>query len=78
MDAGKILYELTYTEGLPTEALKAASAQRAEMVPLFVQEIELSLPSTRKHGPNRHRSSSFSTSSASGGRNPLTGPWRAC
>jgi hypothetical protein len=40
MDAGKILYELTYAEGLPTEALKAASAQRAEMVPLFVQEIE--------------------------------------
>src|SRR6202047_1350277 len=40
MDAGKILYELTYAEGLPREALKAASAQRAEMVPLFVQEIE--------------------------------------
>src|SRR5260370_38696513 len=42
MDAAKILHELTYAEGLPTEALKAASAQRAEMVPLFVfvQEIE--------------------------------------
>jgi hypothetical protein len=40
MDAGKILYELTYAEGLPAEALKAASAQRVEMVPLFVQEIE--------------------------------------
>jgi hypothetical protein len=40
MDAGKILHELTYAEGLPAEALKAASAQRVEMVPLFVQEIE--------------------------------------
>jgi hypothetical protein len=40
MDAGKILYELTYAEGLPAEALKAASAQRVDMVPLFVQEIE--------------------------------------
>ena len=28
MDAAKILHELTYAEGLPREALKAASAQR--------------------------------------------------
>jgi hypothetical protein len=40
MNAGKILHQLTYVEGLPTEALKAASDQRVEMVPLFVQEIE--------------------------------------
>ena len=40
MDAGKILHQLTYAEGLPREALKAASAQRAEMLPLFLQEIE--------------------------------------
>ena len=40
MEPEKILHELTYAEGLPKEALKAASAQRAEMVPLFVQEIE--------------------------------------
>jgi len=40
MDAAKILYELTYAEGLPTEALRAASDQRVDMVPLFVQEIE--------------------------------------
>jgi hypothetical protein len=40
MDAGKILHQLTYAEGLPTEALKAASDQRVEMVPLFVREIE--------------------------------------
>src|SRR5438477_12266777 len=40
MDAAKILHELTYAEGLPTKALKAASDQRAEMVRLFVQEIE--------------------------------------
>jgi hypothetical protein len=40
MDVGKILHELTYAEGLPKEALNAASAQRVDMVPLFVQEIE--------------------------------------
>ena len=40
MDVGKILHELTYAEGLPKEALKAGSAQRVEMLPLFVEEIE--------------------------------------
>jgi hypothetical protein len=34
MDAGKILHELTHIDGLPREALKAASAQRSEMVPV--------------------------------------------
>ena len=40
MEPGKILHELTYAEGLPREALKAASAQRGEMVSLFLEEIE--------------------------------------
>jgi hypothetical protein len=40
MDAEAILHELTYAEGLPREALKAATAQRDEMLPLFVQQIE--------------------------------------
>jgi Protein of unknown function (DUF1186)/SEC-C motif len=40
MDAQAILRELTYAEGLPREALKAASARRGEMVPLFLDEIE--------------------------------------
>ena len=40
MEPEKILYELTFAEGLPREALKAASDQRVEMVPLFVREIE--------------------------------------
>jgi hypothetical protein len=40
MDAAKILHELTYAEGLPREALKAASAQRGEMLSLFLDEIE--------------------------------------
>ena len=40
MEPEKILHELTYADGLPREALKAASAQRSEMVPLFVEEIE--------------------------------------
>src|ERR1700757_4104949 len=40
MDLAKILHELTYAEGLPKEALKAATAQREEMLPLFIEEIE--------------------------------------
>jgi uncharacterized protein len=40
MDAGTILHELTHAESLPRDALKAASMQRVEMVPVFVQEIE--------------------------------------
>ena len=40
MDADAILLEFTYAQGLPREALKAASAQRAEMLPLFLNEIE--------------------------------------
>jgi Protein of unknown function (DUF1186)/SEC-C motif len=40
MDAQAILHELTHAGGLPRLALKAASAQRDEMLPLFVQEIE--------------------------------------
>src|SRR5437899_10056017 len=40
MDAQAILHELAHAAGLPREALKAASAQRGEMVPLFLREIE--------------------------------------
>jgi uncharacterized protein len=40
MEPEKILHELTYAEGLPREALKAASAQRVEMLALFFSEIE--------------------------------------
>src|SRR5207237_2507725 len=35
-----ILHELTHAAGVPREALKAASAQRGDMVPLFLEEIE--------------------------------------
>jgi hypothetical protein len=40
MEPGKILHELTYAEGLSKEALKAASAQRVEMLPHLIEEIE--------------------------------------
>ena len=40
MDATAIIRELTQIESLPWEALKAASAQRAEMVPVLLKEIE--------------------------------------
>jgi hypothetical protein len=34
-DVRAIIHELRQAEGLPKEALKAASAQRVEMVPVF-------------------------------------------
>lgn len=40
MDPGAILHELTQAEGLPREALTAASEQRVEMLPIFLGEIE--------------------------------------
>lgn len=40
MDAAAILHELTHAEGLQKEALRAASERRAEMTPLFLDEIE--------------------------------------
>ena len=75
MDAAKILHELTYAEGLPREALKAASAQRGEMLPLFLEEIETYLALEPAARANRRRCSSSFTCSASGGRRLLIGPW---
>jgi hypothetical protein len=40
MHAREILDQLTHAEGLPREALQAACAQRAEMVPRFLAAIE--------------------------------------
>ena len=75
MDTGAILRELTHAEGLPKEALKAATAQRVEMLPLFLNEIEAYLALGLLHGQSRHRSFSSSICSASGGKRPLIGPW---
>jgi hypothetical protein len=40
MDAADILNELTDAEGLPKLAIAAASEQRAEIVPVFLREID--------------------------------------
>lgn len=40
MDPAAILHELTYATGLPRAALLAASAQRAELLPKFLDIIE--------------------------------------
>ena len=40
MDAAEIIAQLTYSEGLPKEALAAASTRRAELVPRFIREID--------------------------------------
>jgi Protein of unknown function (DUF1186)/SEC-C motif len=40
MDPAAILNQLTHRTGLPRAALQAASAQRAEIVPVFLREID--------------------------------------
>ena len=40
MEPAAILDELVRSEDLPREALRAAAERRADMVPLFVAEIE--------------------------------------
>jgi hypothetical protein len=40
MEPAAILDQLTHAEDLPKEALRAASDRRADMVPLFVEQIE--------------------------------------
>jgi len=53
MNAEAILHGLTYAEGLPRAALKAASERRAEMLPLFLDELEayLALEPTARGKP---------------------------
>jgi hypothetical protein len=46
MDADAILHELTHAEGLPKATLAAASEQRAEMAPLFLDAIDSYLAAT--------------------------------
>ncbi len=48
MHAAAIVHELTHADGLPKAALHAATAQRAEMLPVFHREIDsyLALDST--------------------------------
>lgn len=40
MDATEIIDQLTHAEALPKAALRAASEQRVEIVPVFLQEID--------------------------------------
>jgi hypothetical protein len=40
MDAAEVLDQLTHADGLPKAALQAASAQRAEIAPIFLREID--------------------------------------
>lgn len=54
MDAAEILDQLTCADGLPKATLQAASAQRVEMVPIFLREIDsyLALESTDRAKPS--------------------------
>ncbi len=40
MDAASLLAQLAFQKGLPVEAIRATSADRASVVPMFVQAIE--------------------------------------
>jgi hypothetical protein len=53
MDAAEILDQLTHAEGLPKAALHAATGQRTQMVPVFLNEIDsyLALGSTDRAKP---------------------------
>ncbi len=53
MDASTILHQLTHAEGLPREALAAASEQRGEMAPLFMDAIDsyLAAPASGRAEP---------------------------
>jgi hypothetical protein len=78
MDAQAIFHELTHADGLPKEALKAASAQRVAMLPLFIEDIEtyLALDPAARAKPTPL----FFTfiCSASGEKRLLIGRWRVC
>jgi hypothetical protein len=54
MDPKAIPDELTHAEGLPTAALRAASAQRNEMVPLFLHAIHR-IELNRSRGKEEHK-----------------------
>ena len=45
MEASAILHELTYAEGLPREALKAAAERQSEIAPILIRELEAYLAS---------------------------------
>lgn len=51
MDASTIIGQLAANEGLPREAIRAASERRAEMVPLFIAEIETYIDATPAERP---------------------------
>jgi hypothetical protein len=72
MDVAEILDQLTHAEGLPKAALEAASAQRAELVPVFLREIDRFWRSRPPNEPSRRRCSSSSICSASGEKRPPT------
>jgi hypothetical protein len=78
MEPEKIIHELTYAEGLPKRALKAASAQRAEMLALILDEIESYLALEPAARVNQRRFSSSFICSGSGRKRPLIGRSRVC
>jgi hypothetical protein len=53
METAAILYELTHAEGLPREALQAATERRSEIAPILIRELKayLASPSPERARP---------------------------
>ena len=77
MEPAAILEQLTYSDDLPRDALRAAAELRADMVPLFVERIENYVAADAAKRESRGLSSSFFTSWAIGGKPRPTTPSRA-
>jgi hypothetical protein len=78
MDAAEILNQLTHEKGLPKTALQAASEQRAEIVPVFLREIDSYLALTPAERAEPTPLFFIFHFSGIGERRPRTGRWHAC
>ena len=78
MKPSDILRQMSGADGLPREALRAAAERRAEILPLFLEQIEgyLAADATERTKPGRCSSSSIC--SAIGERDRRTGRSHAC
>ena len=54
MERAQILRALAETDGLPREALEAATAQRAELIPVFLGKVEAFLAAPAERPTSRN------------------------
>jgi hypothetical protein len=75
MDAAQVVEELSTWQRLPVEAIRAAQADRATMIPLFLRRIDEFLSMEGEPAAPAGCFSSF-ICSASGAKNRRTGRWQ--